>query len=111
MAIKALVDAIASIDADLQPVGLTSKPNVKDVEAVAGINATASERDEAWAEFTASASSSETSGPLMIKNGYQSPIEIKGVIIPVGESRPVPHFDPDNSVIKHWIDKGVIQLS
>lgn len=124
ISINVIVSAIVKIDKDLQPIGLLKKPNVVDVEAVIGESITAAERDEAWEKFqdpdfdsdslesaVDSIANQGMSDPPMVKNGYQSPIEINGVVIPVGESREVPGLDPEHKVIKRWLEKEVIWAS
>lgn len=132
VSINVVLKAIVEIDRSLQPIGLLKKPNVSDVEAIAGENITAADRDEAWAKFQdpdfdpelldaevegAVGSGAETiirpemSNPPVVKNGYQSPIEIRGVVIPVGESREVPGLDPEHKVIKRWMEQEVIWAS
>ena len=100
-----IVAAIGDISAAIAPAELTKKPNVADVEAMAGFDITASERDEAWELFSSSASSGTE-----ITNNYSSTIALFGVTIKAGETKSVPKFNKEHRVIKQWLDKKVITV-
>ena len=115
---------------------LADKPLVADVKAQ-GVDVTADERDEAWSAYTDDASPevaenvsvTEEAPPdepkpekkgkgaasgkgktPSVRNAYRSPLSIRGVAIPVGETRAVPGFSDDHPVLRRWLDAGVISV-
>lgn len=45
-----------------------------------------------------------------ITSNHSSPLSICGVVIAKGETKPIPNFDPKNSVMKKWIAAKVIAV-
>lgn len=87
------------------------KPSVKDVEAIVEGDVSAAERDEAWAEFQALDNTPEDNEIPIVTNNYKSAIAIAGVVIAPNESKAVPKFNADNSVMKRWIKEDVIRVN
>lgn len=87
------------------------KPSVKDVEAIVEGDVSAAERDEAWADFQALDNASDGNGVPIVTNNYKSDLAIAGVVIAPNESKAVPKFNADNSVMKRWIKQDVIRVN
>lgn len=113
---------IAAIKQIANGEALSKKPNVKEIEKITG-DITQAQRDEAFKAYLGGLEADSGDGQSdvdtneevkpdhpVVTNESDQTLSIKGVKILPGSSVPVPKFDADHSVIRRWIDSGVISV-